>query len=218
MPPRCRFFGRSSWRVIIGLSWLLKQQRTGTQPAGGPSAPSAAGKWSAWPRASVPRAETWGHIDSLFDHFARHGGDFHARNAWSDYAAQAAAFLARAKAGFGLPAKRDGDVFVARLAISGDREALRSLQCEWHDPHLLQAREPGLLRAPAGSARRPAQGTVKHLCPVCGWPELTQPPRQASGGASFEICPCCGFEFVAGTTTTVDSPTIKLASSGSVPG
>ena len=36
---------------------------------------------------------------------------------------------------------------------------------------------------------------MKHTCPVCGWPELHEPPRNASGGASFEICPCCGFEF-----------------------
>ena len=36
---------------------------------------------------------------------------------------------------------------------------------------------------------------MKHLCPVCGWPELAEPPRNAAGAASFEICPCCGFEF-----------------------
>ena len=36
---------------------------------------------------------------------------------------------------------------------------------------------------------------MKHTCPVCGWPELHEPPRSKSGGASFEICPCCGFEF-----------------------
>jgi hypothetical protein len=36
---------------------------------------------------------------------------------------------------------------------------------------------------------------MKHHCPVCGWPELAEPPRNASGAASFEICPCCGFEF-----------------------
>ena len=36
---------------------------------------------------------------------------------------------------------------------------------------------------------------MKHVCPVCGWPELSEPPRSESGGASFEICPSCGFEF-----------------------
>ena len=32
-------------------------------------------------------------------------------------------------------------------------------------------------------------------CPVCGWPELREPPRGKSGGGSYEICPSCGFEF-----------------------
>lgn len=36
---------------------------------------------------------------------------------------------------------------------------------------------------------------MKHTCPVCGWPKLHEPPRNESGGASFELCPCCGFEF-----------------------
>jgi hypothetical protein len=36
---------------------------------------------------------------------------------------------------------------------------------------------------------------MKHTCPVCGWPNLHEPPRNAEGGASFELCPSCGFEF-----------------------
>jgi hypothetical protein len=36
---------------------------------------------------------------------------------------------------------------------------------------------------------------MKYVCPVCGWPELAEAPRDESGAASFEICPCCGFEF-----------------------
>lgn len=32
-------------------------------------------------------------------------------------------------------------------------------------------------------------------CPVCGFPGLTQPPRNRSGGASYEICPSCAFQF-----------------------
>jgi len=35
----------------------------------------------------------------------------------------------------------------------------------------------------------------KHPCPVCGWPALAEPPRSPSGGGSYEICPCCGFQF-----------------------
>lgn len=33
------------------------------------------------------------------------------------------------------------------------------------------------------------------MCPVCGYPALTEPPRSRSGGGSYEICPSCGFEF-----------------------
>jgi hypothetical protein len=33
-----------------------------------------------------------------------------------------------------------------------------------------------------------------HVCPACGYPELTLPPRTESGG-SYEICRSCGFEF-----------------------
>jgi hypothetical protein len=32
-------------------------------------------------------------------------------------------------------------------------------------------------------------------CPICGYPDLTKPPRTASSGGSFETCPSCGFEF-----------------------
>ncbi len=33
------------------------------------------------------------------------------------------------------------------------------------------------------------------VCPVCGFPGLTAPPRSATGGGSDEICPSCGFQF-----------------------
>lgn len=50
-------------------------------------------------------SRTWGRMDTLADHFQRHGGDFNARDA-EDYAVQAAALLQRARTA-GLPAKRD---------------------------------------------------------------------------------------------------------------
>lgn len=35
-----------------------------------------------------------------------------------------------------------------------------------------------------------------HVCPVCGYPGLHDPPRSLrTGGASDEICPSCGFQF-----------------------
>jgi len=33
------------------------------------------------------------------------------------------------------------------------------------------------------------------LCPVCGYPELDEPPYDDHGCASYNICPCCGVEF-----------------------
>ena len=37
---------------------------------------------------------------------------------------------------------------------------------------------------------------VMHICPVCGYSGLEEPPRSlTTGGGSFEICPSCGFQF-----------------------
>src|ERR1035438_7286244 len=33
------------------------------------------------------------------------------------------------------------------------------------------------------------------ICPVCGFPNLTEEPRHADGGGSDEISPSCGFQF-----------------------
>lgn len=33
------------------------------------------------------------------------------------------------------------------------------------------------------------------MCPICGYPELLEPPFYSNGGGSYEICPSCGFEF-----------------------
>ena len=34
-----------------------------------------------------------------------------------------------------------------------------------------------------------------YVCPICGFPELPEPPRGPNGGASFDNCPVCAFEF-----------------------
>jgi hypothetical protein len=34
-----------------------------------------------------------------------------------------------------------------------------------------------------------------HVCPACGWPGLRERPWQEGFGYSFEICPCCFFQF-----------------------
>jgi hypothetical protein len=54
-----------------------------------------------------PAEKTWGDMDSLEDHYIRHGPDFQSRSA-REYAAQAWLFLQRAK-DEGLPAKQDDD-------------------------------------------------------------------------------------------------------------
>lgn len=36
---------------------------------------------------------------------------------------------------------------------------------------------------------------MKNTCPVCGYNNLDFMPYDEKGYASFEICPCCGFEF-----------------------
>lgn len=36
---------------------------------------------------------------------------------------------------------------------------------------------------------------MTHLCPVCGYPGLAEPPRRRNGAGSYEICPSCGFQF-----------------------
>jgi hypothetical protein len=35
----------------------------------------------------------------------------------------------------------------------------------------------------------------RHICPVCGYPNLEEPPYDQYGCPSSEICPCCGTEF-----------------------
>jgi hypothetical protein len=37
--------------------------------------------------------------------------------------------------------------------------------------------------------------SARYVCPVCGYPDLTEPPRSPDGGGSYEICYSCGFEF-----------------------
>lgn len=67
-----------------------------------PDKPAAA---AAAPTQAPPTRQTWGHLDSLQDHFNRHGGDFSSKSA-DDYAAKAWLFLQRARAE-GLPMKLD---------------------------------------------------------------------------------------------------------------
>ena len=48
--------------------------------------------------------------------------------------------------------------------------------------------------AESGSARAAGAGPP-FRCPVCGYLGLDEPPWTTESGASYEICPSCGFEF-----------------------
>ena len=36
---------------------------------------------------------------------------------------------------------------------------------------------------------------MKNTCPVCNYDGLFEPPYDSQGYGSYEICPCCGFQF-----------------------
>jgi hypothetical protein len=81
----------------------------GRGPAAGAATNSAAGGITNRPptasEPAPPARMTWGQLDSLADHFDRHGGDFGARDA-EHYARLAWEFRQRARRE-GLPAKQD---------------------------------------------------------------------------------------------------------------
>lgn len=98
----------TTYYYAVGTSkrWLAEGSFT-TPAAGGstmastPKPPPVIGKSAPTPAPAnkltpPPTRVTWGNLDSLADHFNRHGADFHASSA-DDYAAQAWAFLQRAR-------------------------------------------------------------------------------------------------------------------------
>lgn len=44
-----------------------------------------------------------------------------------------------------------------------------------------------------------------YVCPVCGYPSLTEAAYDGHGCASYDICPCCGTEFGYDDSTVVHS-------------
>lgn len=36
---------------------------------------------------------------------------------------------------------------------------------------------------------------MKYICPICGYDKLLEPPYDEYNNPSYEICPCCGFEY-----------------------
>lgn len=89
---------------------ILEKMREVFEPAPKADPKTPSGQVQA---RAPPTRETWGRMDSLQDHFDRHGADFESRNA-DDYAAQAWKFLQRGKAG-GLLMKWDEGEGTLRL-------------------------------------------------------------------------------------------------------
>ncbi len=109
----------TEYSIIVGSArvWLATNTFTATGNAGAtvltPEAPGSEKKTTVAKKivgkTEVPKApptrKIWANWAALPDHFARHGGDFHAKDA-DDYARMSWEFLQRAKAD-GLPAKLD---------------------------------------------------------------------------------------------------------------
>ncbi len=69
--------------------------------------------------------------------------------------------------------------------IPGRDERLDELRTRLHE----------LLQLDAGVLDGAGPDPKSRTCPVCGYPDLAEPPRSPTGGASYEICPSCGFQF-----------------------
>lgn len=59
----------------------------------------------------------------------------------------------------------------------------------------LRSRLRNLLQLDKGILTGEGPDPKDRTCPVCGYPSLFEPPRTVGGGASYEICPSCGFQF-----------------------
>jgi len=102
--------GSARTRLAVG-SFATRGKNT-TDEATAKSGQSLIERLFRKPAASAPKSpavpptrETWGHLDTLQDHYDRHGQDFQSRTP-DDYAAQAWLFLQRARAE-ALPMKLD---------------------------------------------------------------------------------------------------------------
>ncbi|CAB4243599.1 conserved protein of unknown function [Methylacidimicrobium sp. AP8] len=142
----------------------------------------------------------WARPETLYHHSVRHDKDFGATGPAS-YARKAQEFLRRARAE-GLPTKIDSEgviriyepatnTFGAYNADGATKAFFKpSTGRRYFD------RQPGNSSNLLGGIEMPYRGLeMPYICPVCGFPDLLDPPRSKSGGGSYENCPCCGFEF-----------------------
>ena len=97
-----------TYTITVGSArvWLATNTFTTTGSTVAPAEKTAPAKPEK-KTAAPPTRKIWGNLASLPDHFARHGGDFHAQDA-DDYARLSWEFLQRAHIEH-LPAKVDAD-------------------------------------------------------------------------------------------------------------
>ncbi len=134
--------------------------------------------------------ESWSNPNTLTRHFEDHGADFGASSP-EDYARQASGFLQRAQQQR-LPTKiaPDGVIRVFDPATNTFGS---------YNPNGTTRRSSSPPARPTGTASPNLSGVrmsqTRYMCPVCGYPDLTELPRSSLSGGSYEICPSCRFQF-----------------------
>ena len=156
----------------------------------------------------APATETWVNPSSLDRHYIDHADEFGATSP-EDYAERANEFYEEAQQrGYRMKVDTDGTVMIYDPmtnifgSYTGVGRTITFLKPDGDGKSYFD-RQPGILRkldiiqATGASATREKSMSLKanHMCPVCGYPSLEEPPRSETNRGSFEICPCCGFEF-----------------------
>jgi len=154
----------------------------------------------------APATETWVDPDSLDQHYIDHADEFGAASPEA-YAEQANEFYEEAQQrGYKVKVDADGTVRIYDPktntfgSYTTDGKTITFFKPD--NPSYFD-RQPGVLkkRDENGTTQSPAirgkamRVDAKFICPVCGCGELKKPPRSETTGGSYEICPCCGFEF-----------------------
>jgi len=89
-----------------------------------------------------------------------------------------------------LPQKTEAPLI--RLTTEESRASPKTLADHFNrHEDVLQAIEPDVL----GWSTRDVGAITELICPVCGWPHLSELPRSQANGGSYEMCWSCGFEF-----------------------
>ena len=136
------------------------------------------------------RQPLWGNVDTLADHFGRHGAAFGAKNA-DEYSRWRATFWCDLRL---IDCQQ-------RIDTDGTIRVYDRLTNTFgsYNP---DGTTKTFFKPDTGSAywdhtTRPSRRMIDmpYVCPVCGYPCLKERPRGDTTGGSYEICPSCGFQF-----------------------